>query len=102
MVTQSPGEPSRQIAKISLAVASDNPVSLAIDRTWTAMGMLRGHACSAARVSSSVANFVAGFTVLFYPTEAELRRDDWRDELAVQRPPSGFVPDASMYPIEIS
>lgn len=83
---QSPGDRSLQIAKISLAVAIDNPVSLAIARTWTVMGMVRGHACSAARVSCSVAHLlVRVITVLFYPIRVI-------DE-PVQAHPSGLLPE---------
>jgi hypothetical protein len=55
------------------------------------MGMLRGHACSAARVSPSVAHLLVRVTstVLFYPIEVELRRD----EPAAQRHPSGLIPE---------
>src|SRR5216683_410193 len=83
---QSPGEPSRQTARINRAVAIDNPVSLAIAFTWTWMGMLRGHAASAAAISSAVAHFVDDFSATATSRNRSGQEDAQRHDCADGEP----------------
>ena len=78
------------IAKASVAVPLLKPVSAMILMMCSWSRTSRGNACSAAAISLSVAHLVAKVvTVLFYPTEVELRHD----KLTAQHHPSGFIPE---------